>query len=58
LQGVEEKHLSTNDDWTTLPKTTFDCGSDWFRDSHGTTGKRGGLVYLLSGGSISNLTTV
>jgi Salmonella virulence plasmid 65kDa B protein len=24
LQGVEEKHLSTNDDWTALPKTTFE----------------------------------
>ncbi len=24
LQGVEEKHLSTNDDWTVLPKTTFE----------------------------------
>ncbi len=24
LQGIEEKHLSTNGDWTTLPKTTFD----------------------------------
>ncbi len=24
LQSIEEKHLSTNDDWTTIPKTTFD----------------------------------
>lgn len=24
LQSVEEKHLGTNDDWTTLPKTTFE----------------------------------
>jgi len=24
LQSIEEKHLSTNDDWTILPKTTFE----------------------------------
>ncbi len=24
LQSIEKKHLSTNGDWTTLPKTTFD----------------------------------
>jgi hypothetical protein len=47
-----------SDGRTQVQSSTFDCGSDWFRDSHGTTGKRGGLVYLLSGGSISNLTTV
>jgi predicted phosphodiesterase len=37
---------------------TFDCGSDWFREKHGATARRGGLLYLLRGGELSRLTIV
>ena len=37
---------------------TFDCGSDWFREKHGASSRRGGLLYLLRQGEISRLTIV
>lgn len=41
-----------------VQSSTFDCGSDWYRDKHGVTAKRGGLVYLLRGGEVSRMSLV
>ena len=41
-----------------IQSATYDCGSDWYRESHGSTSKRGGLVYLLRSGDVSNITVV
>ena len=43
---------------TIMGSPTFDCGSDYFRDAHGAESKRGGLVYLLRGGDVSQLSVV
>ncbi|PJE22355.1 MAG: hypothetical protein CK431_16985 [Mycobacterium sp.] len=37
---------------------TYDAGSDWYRNMHGGTSLRGGLVYLLRGGALSRMTLV
>lgn len=37
---------------------TFDCGSDWFRERHGGESIQGGLVYVLSGGCVSEMGVV
>lgn len=37
---------------------TFDCGSDWYQETHGGTSRRGGLVYLLRAGEVSRMTLV
>lgn len=37
---------------------TFDCGSDWYRQSKGVGNTRGGLTYLLRGGDVSRLSLV
>ena len=43
---------------TVIGAPTFDCGSDWYRDSHGQTARRGGLVYLMSAGNISQMSVI
>ena len=43
---------------TRVQSSTFDCGSDWYRDTHGGDSKRGALVYLLSAGDVSRLSLV
>lgn len=43
---------------TRVQSSTFDAGSDWYRDTHGGDSKRGGLVYLLSAGDVSRLSLV
>lgn len=40
---------------TRVQSSTFDCGSDWFRETHGGESKRGALVYLLRDGDVSRL---
>lgn len=48
---------STADRWRVC-SPTFDCGSDWYREAHGTESRRGGLVYLLRAGEISRVTVI
>ena len=43
---------------TRVQSSTFDAGSDWYRDTHGGDSKRGGLVYLLKAGDVSRLSLV
>lgn len=43
---------------TRVQSSTFDMGSDWYRDTHGGDSKRGALVYLLSAGDVSRLSLV
>lgn len=43
---------------TVIGAPTYDCGSDWFRDVHGESSRRGGLVYLLSAGDISDMSVI
>lgn len=43
---------------TVVYSPTFDLGSDWFRESHGAESQRGGLIYLLQAGTLSNLSVV
>lgn len=60
---LQHGHIHTYEVETTRDRTrvscpTFDCGSDWFRETRGGDSKRGGLVYLLSAGEVSRLTLV
>ncbi|SLG33965.1 Bacteriophage protein [Mycobacteroides abscessus subsp. abscessus] len=41
-----------------ISSSTFDCGSDWYRDAHGQDAKRGGLTYLLRDGEVSRMSLV
>jgi hypothetical protein len=43
---------------TRVQSSTYDCGSDWFREKRGATAKRGGLVYLLRAGEVSRMSLV
>lgn len=43
---------------TRVQSSTFDCGSDWYRDAHGGDSRRGGLTYLLNSGEVSRLSLV
>ncbi|MBM4670107.1 hypothetical protein GS448_24550 [Rhodococcus hoagii] len=43
---------------TRIASDTFDCGSDWFRESRGGDSQRGGLVYLLRSGQVSRMSLV
>lgn len=43
---------------TLIQSPTFDLGSAWFTERTGATSRRGGLVYLLSGGEVSRMTVV
>lgn len=37
---------------------TFDCGSDWYQETHGGSSRRGGLVYLLRSNEVSRMMVV
>jgi predicted phosphodiesterase len=43
---------------TVIGAPTYDMGSDWFRDVHGESSRRGGLVYLMAAGAVSNMTVM
>jgi predicted phosphodiesterase len=43
---------------TVIGAPTFDMGSDWFRDVHGESSRRGGLVYLLNDGNVSQMSVI
>lgn len=43
---------------TIVCSSTYDCGSDHFREKHGADAKRGGLVYLMRGGEVSRMSLV
>ena len=53
-----EMQVRSNENRVAISASTYDCGSDWYRDKHGSTSRRGGLVYLLESGSPSYLTVV
>lgn len=55
---IHTYEVETTRDRTRISCPTFDCGSDWFRETHGGDSKRGGLVYLLSAGEVSRLSVV
>jgi predicted phosphodiesterase len=50
--------VETTEHRTKVQSSTFDCGSDWYREKRGATAKRGGLVYLLQAGEISRMSLV
>jgi len=55
---IHTYQLDTTRDRVRISSPTFDCGSDWFRETHGGDSKRGGLVYLLAAGEVSRLSVV
>lgn len=50
--------VETTEHRTRVASPTFDCGSDYYRDSHGGTSKRGAVVYLLKSGETSRMSVV
>ena len=50
--------VETTEHRTRIQSSTFDCGSDWYRDTHGATARRGALSYLLTGGAVSRMSIV
>jgi hypothetical protein len=50
--------VQTTSDRIRISSSTFDCGSDWYRDAHGQDAKRGGLTYLLRDGDASRMSLV
>lgn len=62
-QVIQSGHFHTwrvtsNEHKTHIQGSTFDCGSDWYRETHGGTARRGGLVYLLKSGEVSRMSLV
>lgn len=47
--------VETTENRTWIQSSTYDCGSDWYRDARGATARRGGLTYLLAGGEVSRM---
>lgn len=47
--------VETTEHRTRIQSSTFDCGSDWYRDTHGATNRRGALAYLLNAGEVSRM---
>ncbi|AER47590.1 exonuclease [Mycobacterium phage DS6A] len=47
--------VRSNADRTVVCSPTFDCGSDWFRETEGGTSRRGAVTYLLRAGEISRM---
>jgi hypothetical protein len=43
---------------TRIQSSTFDCGSDWYRDKRGATNRRGALIYLLNAGDVSRMSII
>lgn len=50
--------VETTEHRTRIQSSTFDCGSDWYRDKRGATARRGALVYLLNAGEVSRMSLV
>lgn len=50
--------VETTEHRTRVSSPTFDCGSDYFRDAHGATSRRGAVVYLLKSGEVSRMSLV
>ncbi len=51
-------HVESSATKTLIQSPTFDLGSAWYTERTGATSRRGGLVYLLSGGEVSRMTVV
>jgi len=47
--------VETTEHRTRIQSSTFDGGSDWYRDTHGATNRRGALTYLLNAGDVSRM---
>lgn len=47
--------VRSNADRTVVCSPTFDCGSDWFRETKGGTSRRGAVTYLLRSGEVSRM---
>ena len=47
--------VETTEHRTRIQSSTFDCGSDWYREKRGATNRRGALMYLLNGGEVSRM---
>ena len=43
---------------THVQSSTFDAGSDWYRNIHGSTSRRGAVVYLLKTGEVSRMSVL
>jgi predicted phosphodiesterase len=43
---------------TIVCSSTYDCGSDHYREKHGADARRGGLVYLMRDGEVSRMSLV
>ncbi len=50
--------VETTEHRTRVASPTFDCGSDYYRDTHGGTSRRGAVVYLLKSGEVSRMSVV
>lgn len=50
--------VETTEKRTRIQSSTYDCGSDWYREKRGATNRRGGLVYLLKAGEVSRMSLV
>lgn len=50
--------VESNGERVRIASSTYDCGSDWYRESHGAMPRRGGLVYLLNDGEVSHMSMV
>lgn len=50
--------VTSNEHKTHIQSSTFDCGSDWYRNVRGGTNRRGALVYLLKSGEVSRMSLV
>lgn len=62
-QLLQHGHWHTYEVETTQHRTrvaspTFDCGSDWYRNAHGGTSKRGAVVYLVKSGEVSRMSVL
>lgn len=51
-----EWHIETSATKTLIQSSTFDMGSDWFKERTGAEARRGGLVYLVRNGEVSRMT--
>ena len=47
--------VETTEHRTRIQCSTFDCGSDWYREKAGATNRRGALVYLLNAGEVTRM---
>lgn len=55
---IHTYEVETTRDRIRISSPTMDCGSDWYRETHGGDSKRGALTYLLAAGEISRLSVV